>query len=1492
MKDKTGVYTWAKTTTINRYYVANPRFISIVKNENALNYGDKGYNKLTDDGVIISQFRINYGKVSYATEKDYAITILKFTGQKLLDTSFDLFCDGLDFFTDGVGGNIAKAFKDGYELYNDLYEVGKEEIILTDNENNIKTEMSRESQRNNPELNGYSRITGFVPKEEIILSDANDSYAEFITVLNDANSRSRLYQYCDFDIVYRSSSFSSMSQVANDCSFFKERVLYDNKSITGLQDKIIQENFAYLLNGGNHKFTYLCQDSTTYQISSESKLPKITIISDNENIEVKRVDEKTYEAFLEQDKKYTIIFSDAAEGIYNFVFGKKAKDVISFGEQNISKFLKGGSLWYKYTSLENAYVAVDLDMEKYGIIVFDEELNNPVELYSVTNHKEFQTFSGHTYYIKISNDTLFDIELDSFYIGDVKNLEFDKNVEITVDKKRVYLFNAPVSGIYKIIDLPHGITAKFDAPRDGNGYLLSQGWNYIIFTGYISGGICKIVFDSTEIYVKGGESVSVPGGTVYKILKFKAPQTFNYTLSLPTTVLLNDVVYDGNVVNIGDASSLKLEKGNIYYFLLKGNNVLPIKMNISIIPVLTDTITANPDGEVKKNVIGTGISVIEIKITENNYYLFDGFNDYSLYDSSLDEVELDSLLMTGTYYLQVFLEGSSFLTISRNGLQMNVGDTIVVNHSNVFKYDLIVGEEYEVRIGKSSNNTFVTNITFFDSNGRKCDASKTNEVYLFTATTSVVYVKLTMSNVDGQAGVFFLTKANLSEESTIQNIKPEQIYSWTVANNHFMKIPAGNYSLFVAKAIRESVHLYEIKDSSTLELVNEIITINQDSALKYNLSLTEEKLYLIISERPTIDFMLFYSQDGIYKVLIEGYSQDNQHIYTNLDYKFALYRCMDNKKSIVDNISDSDIEVRNKSQKKVNSVNGTYRFNESDTITVSIYYWGIVAQMSYIVEVPEINIVVTDTNGDLYFRSSGIIDIGQEYHLNDVIVNVIANETNVYQKTHSYSNINFNANDYIWYKNFDVTFTYIYEYEGKEFSVKNNMPYQVANCEIITTNIPYGGNKIFLIDASAFKANAKISKKIEIPASIESIYFLGKPGNTIDFLDIVVKNRNSSLKMNFKDFNYHFKENGIYADFRSSFNLNIKGECSIKPEKLQSLGGYGIYAQNLYINGTGKLSIVAGKQESSDVYINTTGYSGICANNLTVYVNELYVKGGTGGDALNATGTQYANDLNGRAGKTGGMGGDAIYLSNNFKVMSSCKVITMEGGDGGRGGNGSNGLNATSAFATGGRGGNGGDGGSSGNPYYQNVSQSELYFSTSTKQVILSGKSGRGGNGGNGGNGGRGGNGGNGGIGGDGYIGGLGGNGGNGGDGVDDTSTSAQPSNGGNGGNGGRGGYSKSTKRYERPGNGGNGGRGGDPGSFGAGLNGGNGGYGYTGGNGGNGSSSHIIFATGGNGGNGGNAYGGTAGTGGTEGYGTWAWNGSSGSNGQSFSSYQNYPTD
>ena len=469
------------------------------------------------------------------------------------------------------------------------------------------------------------------------------------------------------------------------------------------------------------------------------------------------------------------------------------------------------------------------------------------------------------------------------------------------------------------------------------------------------------------------------------------------------------------------------------------------------------------------------------------------------------------------------------------------------------------------------------------------------------------------------------------------------------------------------------------------------------------------------------------------------------------------------------------------------------------TIFVSVSFWGIKAGTSYVVVNPEITIDKQDETGDLYFKSSGIAGIGSEYQLKNVTVTVTSGGANVYQKTYYTSTVNFNANDYIWYKNIKVKFVYNYSYGDDELRAEGEATYNVPSFSTEAKN-----NAICMFDASSGLSLAV--RTINIPASVKNIYFLGSEGSNIAYLDIVAQSRSTPLKVYFKNFNYLFKTNGIYVDFRSDFTINVTGNCSIMPKTLDTEGEYGIYARNLTIEGTGKLSVAAGKRESSGVYELTNGYAGINANNLTVLVKELYVKGGTGGDAPNASGTRYSNELRGQDANPGGRGGYAIWISNNFKVMSSCKKITMEGGNGGHGGNGANGLAATADFAAGGRGGNGGDGGLSGGAFHQNVSQSELYFSSSTTKVITEGMSGNGGRGGNGGNGGRGGKGGNGGRGGDGRIGGRGGNGGNGGNGLDDTSYAAKPSSGGDGGSGGHGGYSDYSGKYERPGNGGNGG--------------------------------------------------------------------------------------
>ena len=222
-----GTVTWVKRADNSeryKYYVANPIFLTELKNENALNYGDAGYSKQTDDGLIIDQFRVNYGKVSYATEADWFETVGEFAGNLI----FDVMCSAT-----GVGGTVIGYMKDFVDFGVDLYQVGKETTILADNENNIKTQMSKENQKNNPEIPGYSRVAGFMPEEEIVLSDADDSYAEFIVKVNDSTYRSRLMQYFTFDIVGRKTDFQSMKYVIRaeneeDFGVYKERVIFDD----------------------------------------------------------------------------------------------------------------------------------------------------------------------------------------------------------------------------------------------------------------------------------------------------------------------------------------------------------------------------------------------------------------------------------------------------------------------------------------------------------------------------------------------------------------------------------------------------------------------------------------------------------------------------------------------------------------------------------------------------------------------------------------------------------------------------------------------------------------------------------------------------------------------------------------------------------------------------------------------------------------------------------------------------------------------------------------------------------------------------------------------------------------------------------------------------------------------------------------------------------------------------------------------------------------
>ena len=281
-----GNYSWETVYTGYAYYVANPAFATTLLNENALNHGDAGYNKQTDEGLIIQQSRVNYGAVDYRDEDDFWINAEELVVNAVLDVSFAV----LDVFTYGVAseirGYVEQAMDYGEQIAN-LIESGQDVIMESNGENNLFTEQSKTSQKMNDELDSYSRAIFVTADSEMILSDASNSYMESIVLLNDTNYRSRLIQMCDFEIVKKDLIYDTpeyVEEMNSDgeyeklvLSFNKQRILFDDFQITPEFEEDCftaegSEVSSYLLPQGNQTTTFTPEYSGEYSFVFPSNI--------------------------------------------------------------------------------------------------------------------------------------------------------------------------------------------------------------------------------------------------------------------------------------------------------------------------------------------------------------------------------------------------------------------------------------------------------------------------------------------------------------------------------------------------------------------------------------------------------------------------------------------------------------------------------------------------------------------------------------------------------------------------------------------------------------------------------------------------------------------------------------------------------------------------------------------------------------------------------------------------------------------------------------------------------------------------------------------------------------------------------------------------------------------------------------------------------------------------------------------------------------------
>ena len=270
---KFGNYTFKLEPKRSDYnlFVANPRFLTIMFNENMLNFGDLGYSKLKDEGDIFVQGLISYGNTVQRTESGKLREKKSFLGEatygNLNERSNNISeCPSNNY-------NVLQLMKDFGKNRED-YNLPYDQIISSGGDYTITSLPAPSAQKENSKIDTYFRVLGFCPKEEIFLTGERPwALSEFLNSGSGSVHAKRFVRVCEFDIVrQKKNSFQYLAgnwekHNAPSVSFRLEQTveaLQEGKSV------LSQEDFAgnwipvYVLPGGEHEFRFKPKYSGKY----------------------------------------------------------------------------------------------------------------------------------------------------------------------------------------------------------------------------------------------------------------------------------------------------------------------------------------------------------------------------------------------------------------------------------------------------------------------------------------------------------------------------------------------------------------------------------------------------------------------------------------------------------------------------------------------------------------------------------------------------------------------------------------------------------------------------------------------------------------------------------------------------------------------------------------------------------------------------------------------------------------------------------------------------------------------------------------------------------------------------------------------------------------------------------------------------------------------------------------------------------------------------
>ncbi len=521
--EETPTYIVRETEVKNYLHIANVGLSNYLFNENDLNYGDSNYNKQRDRGVFIQQTRLNYrGKIVVPGSS---------TGGDVVKFAADTAIGCIPIIGDMYGAlNSASEFSEILVNF-----ASKQEEIVRDNEMNIFTTPSRDTQLTDDSFKSLIRASMVRPKEELYLCDAD--YVNCYVLLSDTIPACRLYQMVSFNVasVYHDVFTTHIDEYLfsdDDCiSVTHAHKLFPNEEYKPVE--LETDTFAYSIVGGEDRFSFTPKVSGTYQITASGKVGVQAEILNAQNVTANGTN-NVLTAYLEAGTCYRLrVFSTSQFGEY------KLKIKLRDFESGQSYSIKPSGDTYKLRCSRSGAYAISSDNSNIAYDLYDEQFN---KLESFTGDFEYYFDASKTYFLSVRNQTGTEQNC-TVTMAPVRAFELDQSVGgIGNGTWKWYRISLPKSGNYTLsVSRVEGVDFK-------DAIILSQ-------KNFSSG---KTVIDFT----------ASAGQEIYIGIKFNG----NYTFQISETVSVYQWVVDGETL---DSNVAYLQRGTMHsiYLSLDGENL-------------------------------------------------------------------------------------------------------------------------------------------------------------------------------------------------------------------------------------------------------------------------------------------------------------------------------------------------------------------------------------------------------------------------------------------------------------------------------------------------------------------------------------------------------------------------------------------------------------------------------------------------------------------------------------------------------------------------------------------------------------------------------------------------------------------------------------------------------------------------------------------------------------------------------------------------------